>query len=63
MVKNQGLPIPLGNIMIYHYNGGLPMKIKIKIYHLMQNLFPNLSQTINDSGVYERIGWTLHSSR
>jgi hypothetical protein len=31
MVKNQGLPIPLGNIMIYDYNGGLPMKIKKNI--------------------------------
>lgn len=63
MVKNQALPIPFGNIMIYDYNVGLPMKIKIKFFHFTQHLFPNLSQTIDDSGVHERIGWALHSSR
>ena len=34
MVKNQGLPIPFGNIMIYDYNVGLPMKIKINSVYM-----------------------------
>ncbi len=48
--------------MTYDYNGGLPMKLSVGIHQIIDNPHPNLSQTINDSGVYERVGWTLHSS-
>ena len=47
--------------MIYDYNGGLPMKLIS--FFISQRSHPNLSQTINDWVVYERVGSPLHSSR
>ncbi|GEM_PF-6173138 len=40
--------------MIYDYNGGLPMKLIS--FLIFQRSHPNLSQTINDWVVYERVG-------